>query len=718
MVPGLDNQDTVSTAPGPSPEGQKSLPAPQKALRGLSPPKSSSSSSKEKPKLNYNFPKRAPRLGPDGFPTVEFQPWRRKEEGDDGLLAAPEVKSIDSWAFAADQSNMTFLQICSTSDALSAHVSQFYDVPEPIMLNDTGIKTGYQRMKAIQPEFLWVSLCTKAHVPTGIKAVDFCYNAISGQYSRYKNFVFAYPWDGALWTQSKWKDVLTWPGVTCHKVNMSSWDTDLSESTGYMCLVVFGPSDRLHILANGPYFVSKNNWASTDVCDRLMTDLYPPSFCQAASMCMAYVPQTSWPCPEPKHCGLITDILDGLPDENVKEFRDCIVESLSVDAHVFSGFEVSTHASSVLVKDAKQKWLMTWLNARKNGFTCQTDDLSDRHREAIRSFRQMLFPRDSFKHAMLVRGGTATNVEEMVTAQKGVVVMWCKTDKVKQVYFSVLRDVDFRTTTNFNLSKWSLLMMYDPEGGVVKAGSESQPTPVDLRSQVRPDPGGSPPGPPDQPDEPMSQVPPDSGPSHFDPHHQVPNYSSPSDLIPPFPGRLQMPPTDQSSGDLRIRGTEQPRPAPAGPSPGPPMPHRGGSKRGRLGPSITPRRVEKDEPMEEDQHHDPSSSSRQTPVIRIKRERGRTREYDPPIGARPRREERSRSRDRDPDYRERSRSRDDSSPGESSSDSDDQGPPPDGTLMIGIAIIVCALGREIVFRPILSLFLEHPLQCTEHLRSF
>ena len=40
------------------------------------------------------------------------------------------------------------------------------------------------------------------------------------------------------------------------------------------------------------------------------------------------------------------------------------------------------------------------------------------------------------------------------------------------------------------------------------------------------------------------------------------------------------------------------------------------------------------------------------------------------------------------------------------------------TLMIEIAIIVCALGREIVFRPILSLFLEHPLQCTEHLRSF
>ena len=117
---------------------------------------------------------------------------------------------------------------------------------------------------------------------------------------------------------------------------------------------------------------------------------------------------------------------------------------------------------------------MTWLNARKNGFTCQTEELSDRHREAIRSFRQLLFPRDSFQNAMLVRGGTADKIESMFSAiaEKGIVIMWCKAAKDKQVYFSVLRDVDFRTTTQFNLSKWSLLLLYNPDGGVIKAYSE------------------------------------------------------------------------------------------------------------------------------------------------------------------------------------------------------------------------------------------------------
>ena len=211
-------------------------------------------------------------------------PWKRKKDGEDGMIVAPEVACINGWAYSVDLLDSPFLQICPTSDALSAHVSQFAEVPEPIMLNETGIKTGLQRLTTIQPRVLWVSLCTRNHVPMGPRAVDFCYPAISGQYSRGKRFVLAYPWDGALWTQPKWQDVLTWPGLHCHKVNMSSWDSGLPESTGYMCLLVGGPTDWLHTLAVGPHSVSKGKWASNEVCDRFMTDDYPPSFCQYASM--------------------------------------------------------------------------------------------------------------------------------------------------------------------------------------------------------------------------------------------------------------------------------------------------------------------------------------------------------------------------------------------------------------------------------------------------
>jgi len=666
VIPGLDNRDTVVTVPGvpPSPKSAASTPPAERPAPGT-----------PEPHLRVGLP----------------------PSSSSGLLS---VGSPELW-LPKEDGRSYFMQVCCHSDKLSAWADAYVGAPEPIVLSGpgftksdrTGLTRGLQRIATCQPAVLWVSLCTNESMPQDSIAPEFCFKAIEQQYSRFGKFVFAYPWDGALWANTAWCKLIQWPGVRTLQCNMSSWHSVVTSNPGNMCLVIGGPSDWCDQLSHGPYPVHKAQPATEQDWHVLMSDSYPDKFCEQTLMTLVSGIQSdkSWPVSEPGHISFMTDLLDDLTKEEV----ECLKTVFTGEAYLgIANRSVSVAAATTvqpcLVTNAEVKWFMNWLNSRRNGYTGSKSDLSTRQFEAVRKLRQIYFPECIFDYVLLIRGNNATQLQDIQAGEnQAVVIMWKKSNTAKYVYASVLDAIDFSASANFSLNKWSIVILYNKGGGSVRHHNKiggGDKAPVDLRSLTDgSDPGGgqgpsggsSPPRPPSPP-----------GP----PSYQPPVYSDPDMVIPPWPGTTYTPSERTVPMNVDQEGSQEvPRfssptrdvdnvPGPSSPS----TPSRSSVRRTvdkhrrRAAPKVV-RRSESGVRVggeTDDNTGIPASSSSQIPVP-VNRGRSQRRTPSPPQKAPPpRRPERSRSHDSYRDmpgledeyssgfednrggYRERSRSRD------------------------------------------------------------
>jgi len=656
VIPGVDNRDAVVTVPpipGSAPATpQLALPAPG------SPP----------PHLRTGFPP----MGSGGL-----------------SVSTPEL-----WLPINDE-RCHFLQVCCHSDKLSAWADQFISSPEPIVMSGpgfsrsdrTGLETGLKRLGVCQPSVLWVSLCTSDSMPHDTIAPEFCYRAIEGQYNRNKRFVFAYPWEGKLWNQPLWCGMTQWPGVKVLRCNMSSWHPVITGSSGNMCLIVGGPSGWCDPLSYGPYTVCKEPMRDQD-WHTLMSDSYTDKFCETAVMTIVSGISThkDWPVPEPGHVYFMNDLLDELDQSELHALKSVITE----EAYFGISNRSDTLAAVATVKPclvtcAETKWLMNWLNSRRNGYAGSKDDIGRRQTQAIKRMRQMYFPDCVFDHVLLMRGHNVTKIQDIQAGEnQAVVIMWQKNSTAKYVYVSVLDAIDFSASENLNLNKWSIVLLYNKGGGSIKSNKIGGPTkePVDTRSSTDDNNSGPSQGPrpPGHGQGPCPPRPPGSGPPPYIP----PVYSNPDMVIPPWPGDT-FSPSDRTAGPSVPMETDHQQPAPsdrevdnvepAQSVPSSPSVRRTVDKhRRRQAPKIVRKPVRRTENQErgEDNPGVPGSSSSQIPA-QSSRGRSRERSNTPPFKAPPpHRPRRSRSQESDHDMpglvdeysedeplRERSRSRDD-----------------------------------------------------------
>lgn len=325
----------------------------------------------------------------------------------------------------------------------------------------------------------------------------------------------------------------------------------------------------------------------------------------------------------------------------------------------------------VPVYDEKCKLLMNRINALPKGSEkClhNEETKSDIHLAKLaRHLRTHYLPMQHFNYCLALRGTLGENISAYSVSDKACVVMWKKTDKIKQVSVAMLSSL-LSPGSSFDPRAWSILVFWDETKhsrtpGVLPTPSSTLPL--------------------DDPSVPHNPVPPSTFPMTADGDSPVepPTRTATEQSLPPLepivpmdesepmeneelpvghPDDLVFAPPTSNSGAAPLGPPVNPYTIPSHPypSPWPPQPPPG---------LPTPRRGREPirEPRERSRSHDDRQPDRTEP-----RERSKSRDDDQRV------RERSKSRDDVQPARERSKSRDDPQPRERSRSRDDEQPRP------------------------------------------
>ena len=79
----------------------------------------------------------------------------------------------------------------------------------------------------------------------------------------------------------------------------------------------------------------------------------------------------------------------------------------------------------------------------------------------------------------MIRGGARS--EEILDAShvgsdQAVVIMWRKADTVKRVFAAALESVDFKSKGSFAFRHWAMIVLCQPDGGVIGDRISKLPT--------------------------------------------------------------------------------------------------------------------------------------------------------------------------------------------------------------------------------------------------